>query len=55
MTTAGYLVAALAVGISLTDLDALSIGAVLDIFMAKTDEGYTEVDAAGAEDFFAGR
>jgi len=50
-----YISAALTLGLSPADLDELTIGMVLDICNERSGEGYTEVDAAGAQDFFCGR
>lgn len=54
LTTAGYILAVLALGVSLADLDLITIGMVMDLCLEKSGEGATEVDAAGVDRFFGG-
>ena len=52
---AKYILAAVACGLSLCDLNMLSIGLVLDLCLEKTGEGYTEIEGNAVDDFFLGR
>lgn len=46
---------ALACGLSLADLDSVTIGMVIDLCLKKTGEGYTEISGDAVDDFFMRR
>lgn len=54
LSTETYLLAALACGLTVADLDLLSIGMVMDLFLEKTGEGYTEISGDAVDSFFLG-
>ena len=55
MSVERYISAALTLGLSPADLDEMTIGMVIDVCLERSGEGFTEVDAAGADSFFGRR
>lgn len=51
---AKYILAAVACGLSLQDLNMLSIGLVLDLCLERTGDGYTEISGDAVDAFFLG-
>ena len=51
MTTPLFLLRCIEIGISVSDLDLLTIGLVLDIWTEKTNDGVTYARVATQEDF----
>ena len=51
MTTPLFLLRCMEIGISVSDLDLLTIGLVLDIWSEKTNDGVNYARIAGQEDF----
>ena len=51
MTTPLFLLRCVEIGISVSDLDLLTVGLVLDIWTEKTNDGVKYARIAGQEDF----
>ena len=51
MTTPLFLLRCMEIGISVSDLDLLTVGLVLDIWTEKTNDGVSYARIAGQDDF----
>lgn len=51
MTTALFLLRCCEIGLSLSDLDALSVGMVFDMFVEKANDSYNYDEIATQDDF----